>query len=188
MSQNNPANPETSVLKRETIYRGIVAGLDVDTIQLPSGRTAIREVVHHPGGVAAIPVLDDGRLLLIRQFRYPLQKYILELPAGKLDMNLPPPETVAREIEEETGYRAGTIECVMSLYTSPGIIDEVLHLFVARNLEPVPHAREEGEHITVEAYSLDECLRMIASGEIADAKTIVGILWYHLGCGKDFSA
>ena len=95
---------------------------------------------------------------------------------------------MAKEIEEETGYRAGTIERVMSLYTSPGIIDEVLHLFVARNLVPFPHSREEGEHITVEAYSLDECLRMIGSGEISDAKTIVGILWYHLECDQNFSS
>ncbi|NWG12019.1 MAG: NUDIX hydrolase [Acidobacteria bacterium] len=180
MTQRNPVNPEAKVLSHKEIYRGIVVGLDVDTIQLPSGRTAIREIVHHPGGVVAIPVLGDGRLVLIRQFRYPLQKYILELPAGKLDMDLTPLETVAREIEEETGYRAGTITHEISFCTSPGIIDEVIHLFIARDLEPTPHSREEGEHISVEAYSLEDCLNMVRSGEIADAKTIVGILWFRL--------
>jgi ADP-ribose pyrophosphatase len=183
MSQKIPANPEAEVIKHSEIYRGIVVRLDVDTIRLRSGRTAVREVVHHPGGVVAIPVLDDGRLVLIRQFRYPLQKYILEFPAGKLDMNLPPMETVAREIEEETGHSAGSLTHEMSFCTSPGIIDEVIHLFIARELKPVPHAREEGEHITVEAYALEECLRMVESGEISDAKTIVGILWYHLKSG-----
>ena len=174
----DPVNPETSLLKREDIYRGIVVSLHVDSIRLPSGRTAIREVVHHPGGVVAIPVLADGRLLLIRQFRYPLQKYILEFPAGKLDINLPPLETVSREVEEETGFRARSISLETSFYTSPGIIDEKIHLFVARDLEPVAQSLEEGEHITVEAHSLEECLDMVFSGEIADAKTILGLLWY----------
>ncbi len=183
MTQRDPANPEAKVLRHEEIYRGIVVGLDVDTIQLPSGRTAVREVVHHPGGVVAIPVLGNGRLVLIRQFRYPLQKYILELPAGKLDMNLTPQETIAREIEEETGYRAGTITHEMSFCTSPGIIDEVIHLFIARNLEPVLHCHEEGEHISVETHSLEECLRMVQSGEISDAKTILGILWLRFKLG-----
>jgi len=93
-------NPEDEILEHREIYDGIIAKLHVDTIQLPSGRKAIREVMLHPGGVVAVPVLDDGRLLLIRQFRYPLRKFILELPAGKLDHGLPPLETVALEIEE----------------------------------------------------------------------------------------
>jgi len=174
----DPVNPETTLLKREDIYRGIVVSLHVDSIRLPSGRTAIREVVHHPGGVVAIPVLGDGRLLLIRQFRYPLQKYILEFPAGKLDINLPPLETISREVEEETGYRARSISFETCFYTSPGIIDESIHLFVARDLEPVSQSLEEGEHITVEAYAIEECLDMVFSGEIADGKTILGVLWY----------
>ena len=174
----DPVNPETTLLKREDIYRGIVVSLHVDSIRLPSGRTAIREVVHHPGGVVAIPVLGDGRLLLIRQFRYPLQKYILEFPAGKLDINLPPLETISREVEEETGYRARSISLETCFYTSPGIIDESIHLFVARDLEPVSQSLEEGEHITVEAHAIEECLDMVFSGEIADGKTILGVLWY----------
>jgi ADP-ribose pyrophosphatase len=172
-------NPETSVLEHKEIYRGKVVGLHVDTIQQASGRTTIREVVLHPGGVTAVPVLDDGRILLIRQFRYPIGKYILELPAGKLDIGLPPLETIAREIEEETGHRAGAITYECTFYTTPGISNESIHFFIARDLVPCDQRLEEGEHITVEAHSLEECLQKIQTGEIADAKTILGIFWYE---------
>jgi len=183
MTSSQQENPEREVVKHEEIYHGKVVSLYVDTIRLPTGATAIREVVHHPGGVVAVPVLDDGRLVLIRQFRYPLQKYILEFPAGKLDISLPPLETIAREVEEETGYRAREIRHETSIYTSPGILDEVVHLFIARGLVPAVQALEDGEHITVEAYTPEECLRKIETGEIADAKTILGILWYRLKLG-----
>lgn len=171
-------NPESSILKHEELYRGKIVELHVDTIEHPSGRTAIREVVLHPGGVVAVPVLSDGRLLLIRQFRYPLKKYILELPAGKLDTKLSPRDTIARELEEETGYRAGTLTHECSFYTSPGISNEVLHLFIARDLTPVPQRLEEGEHITIETYTLPECLQKMDYGEINDGKTLLGLLWY----------
>jgi ADP-ribose pyrophosphatase len=172
-------NPETTILNHQVIYSGKIVALHVDTIQQASGRTTIREVVLHPGGVAAIPILDDGRILLIRQFRYPIGKFILEIPAGKLDTGQPPLETVAREIEEETGYVAGAIMHETTFYTTPGICNESIHLFVARNLTLKAQRLEEGEHITVEAYTLEECLEKIRSGEINDGKTILGILWYH---------
>jgi len=171
-------NPETAVLSHEEIYRGKIVTLHVDTIRQASGRSTIREVVLHPGGVAAIPVLEDGRLLLIRQFRYAIGKYILELPAGKLDSGQTPLDTIAREIEEETGYCAGAITHECSFYTTPGFSDECIHLFLARNMTLKAQRLEEGEHITVEPYSLEECLEKIRTGEISDGKTILGILWY----------
>jgi ADP-ribose pyrophosphatase len=173
-------NPETAILNHQEIYRGKIVALHVDTIRQASGGTTIREVVLHPGGVAAIPILDDGRILLIRQFRYPIGKFIYEIPAGKLDVGLPPLETVAKEIEEETGYVAGDITHETTFYTTPGICNELIHLFVARKLALKTQRLEEGEHITVEAYTLEECLAKIRSGEINDGKTILGILWYHL--------
>jgi ADP-ribose pyrophosphatase len=173
-------NPETVVLQHDEYYRGLIVTLFVDRIQLASGATAIREVVQHPGGVVAVPVLDDGRILLIRQFRYPLGKYILELPAGKLDIGLSPLETITREIEEETGHKAADISFQMTFYTTPGISNEVIHLYIARGLTPVAQSLEEGEHITVEPYTLDECLESIRRGDIADAKTILGLLWYRM--------
>jgi ADP-ribose pyrophosphatase len=180
-------NPETAVIQHEVIYRGKIVDLEVDTVRLSSGRNMIREVVKHPGGVVAVPILEDGRLLLIRQFRYPLQKYILEFPAGKLDSGQSPLDTVKRELEEETGSRAAVMRHEFSFYTSPGICNEIIHLFLASGLTQVTQHLEEGEHITLEIHTLAECLHMIESGEIADAKTIMGILWcQHRGfCSEE---
>jgi ADP-ribose pyrophosphatase len=176
--QNMEANPETAVVSHREIYRGNIIALHVDEIMQKSGKTTIREVVLHPGGVTAVPLLDDGRILLIRQFRYPIGKYILELPAGKLDTGQSPEDTIARELEEEIGHRPGTLKYETTFYTTPGISDEAIHYFIARDLTPCAQRLEEGEHITVEAYSIDECLEKIKSGEINDGKTILGILWY----------
>lgn len=173
-------NPESAVLSHQEVYHGKIINLHVDTIRQASGRSTIREVVLHPGGVTAVPVLDDGRLLLIRQFRYPIRKYILELPAGKLDSGQTPLDTMARELEEETGHRAGVLTHECSFYTTPGISDELIHLFIAGRLVPISQRLEEGEHITVEAYSLEECLQKIRTGEIIDGKTVLGILWYQM--------
>ncbi len=173
-------NPETAVMDHREIYRGKIVTLNVDTIRQASGRTTIREVVLHPGGVAAIPVLNDGRLLLIRQFRYPIGKFILEIPAGKLDSGQSPKDTIARELIEETGYCAGSLTHECTFYTTPGISDESIHLFIARDLSQSVQRLEEGEHITVEAYTLDECMKKIKTGEISDGKTILGILWYQM--------
>jgi ADP-ribose pyrophosphatase len=175
-----PENPETAIVKHEEPYRGKIVTLHVDTIRQASGGTTIREVVLHPGGVTAVPVLDDGRLLLIRQFRYPVRKYIYELPAGKLDSGQTPRDTMARELEEETGHKAGSLTHACSFYTTPGISNEIIHLFIAKNLTPCRQRLEEGEHITVEALTLDACLEKIGTGEICDGKTVLGILWYRM--------
>jgi len=172
-------NPETEVLSHQEVYSGKIVKLHVDTIRLASGQPTLREVVLHPGGVAAVPVLDDGRIVLIRQFRYPLGKYIWEIPAGKLDSGQTPRDTIARELEEEIGYSAGTLIEEGAFYTSPGICNEIIHLFTARDLTRCARRPEEGEHITPEAYTLEECVQMIARGEIMDGKTIIGILTYQ---------
>ena len=172
-------NPEIAIIKHETIYRGRVLDLVVDTVRLDSGRDVVREVVKHPGGVVAVPVLQDGRLVLIRQFRYPLQKYILEFPAGKLDSGQTPLENAKRELEEETGYRAEVMNYEFSFHTSPGFCDEIIHFFIAEGLTFVVQRLEEGEHLSVISHTLDECLQMIRTGEIADAKPIIGLLWYQ---------
>ena len=175
----NKQNPETAITRHEAIYSGKVVDLFVDTVRLPSGRNVIREVVHHPGGVVALPVLDDGKLLLIRQFRYPLQSYILEFPAGKLDSGQSPLDTMKRELEEETGCEAKVLRYEFSFHTSPGFCDEIIHFFIASGLTCTAQRLEEGEHITLERYTLEECLQMIRTGEIADGKTILGLLWYR---------
>jgi ADP-ribose pyrophosphatase len=172
-------NPESEVVNHQEVYKGKIVTLHVDTIRQASGSTTIREVVLHPGGVTAIPVLEDGRILLIRQFRYAIGDFILELPAGKLDSGQTPVDTIARELEEEIGYSAGSLTHACTFYTTPGFSNESIHFFIAQHLTKTTQRLEEGEHITVEAHSLSECLRMIEHGEIRDGKTILGILWYH---------
>ena len=175
----NENNPETEILSHREVYNGKIVKLHVDDIRQESGESTIREVVLHPGGVAAVPILDDGRIVLIRQFRYPLRKYIWEIPAGKLDSGQTPRDTIACELEEEIGYTAGTLTKICSFYTSPGFCDEIIHLFIARGLVPCTRRPEIGEHITPEARTLDECLEMIASGEIMDGKSVLGILKFR---------
>jgi ADP-ribose pyrophosphatase len=172
-------HPETEVVRHDVLYQGKVVDLYVDTLLMPSGRKAIREVVTHPGGVVVVPVLEDGRLVLLRQFRYPLQTFILEFPAGKLDSNQTPVDTARRELEEESGYRAENMHFELSFHTSPGFCNEIIHLFLASGLTQVEQRLEEGEQISVEIVTVEECMKMIESGEIADAKTILGLLWYR---------
>jgi ADP-ribose pyrophosphatase len=143
-------------------------------------------VAHHPGGAVAVPLLDDGRVILVRQHRYPLGKSILELPAGKLNPGEDPAIAAARELEEETGWRAARWTKLVSLYTTPGFCDEVLHLYCAEGLSHAPggHRREEGEFtMSLEILPLTRALQMIESGEIQDGKTIVGLLLAARGPG-----
>jgi len=175
-----PKNPESDIIRHQEPYKGKIISVHVDTIRLASGGTTIREVVQHPGGVAAVPILDDSRILLIRQFRYPIGKYIYEIPAGKLDSGQPPHETMMRELEEETGYRAGVLKHELSFYTTPGISNERIHLYTARDLTPCSQRLEEGEHITLEALTMEACLQKIKAGEICDGKTVLGILWHQM--------
>jgi len=171
--------PEPRVVKSERRYVGKIFNLLVDEIEYPSGRHSVREVAEHPGGAVAVPILPDGRIVLIRQFRYPMKKRLYELPAGKLNPGEDPELCAARELQEETGYVAGRLERLTSIYTTPGFCDELLHLYLASNLKKSPkgQALEEGERgLTVEIFPFEEVLKMIEDERIVDAKTICGIL------------
>jgi ADP-ribose pyrophosphatase len=166
-------------LKSDVLYQGRVFDLLVDQVEYPSGRTGVREVARHPGGAVAVPLFDDGRIMFVRQHRYPLGKEVLELPAGKLDPQEDPAHAAARELEEETGWTAGRLQKLTSIYTSPGFCNEELHIYLATDLKPSPggHRREEGEEsMTLEMHTLEQALGMIESSEIRDAKTIIGVL------------
>lgn len=170
---------ELELLRRDVLYTGKVFDLVVDRVRYPSGAEGVREVARHPGGAVVVPLMDDGTILFVRQLRYPFAKRILELPAGKLSPGENPAEGAARELEEETGWRAGVLEPLVSIYSTPGFCDEVLHLFLGRDLviSPHGHRREEGEQsMELERHTPDEAAAMIARGEIPDAKTIVGVL------------
>jgi ADP-ribose pyrophosphatase len=140
------------------------------------GREHVRDTVQHPGAVAIVPLLDGDRVCLIRNHRIAVDATLIEIPAGTLEVGENPDHTAARELEEETGYRAGRIERVCEFYNSPGFVNERMYLYVARDLTPGPTALEAGEQIETHIVPWAEALAMVRDGRIQDAKTIVGLL------------
>lgn len=170
---------ELKQLKRDILYTGKVFDLIVDHIEYPSGNKGIREIAHHPGGAVAVPIFDDGKVMMVKQHRYPLGKYILELPAGKLNEGEDPELAARRELEEETGWIATKLTKLTSMYTTPGFCDEELHIYLAQGLQQSPdgHKREEGEFsMTIHTIPLADAVKMIERNELQDSKTIVGLL------------
>jgi len=158
------------------VHRGRVITVHRDVISLPDGSTRRRDVVRHPGAVAVIPVLEDGRIVLLRQDRHAIGKTIVEIPAGTLEAGERPIDCARRELAEETGYRAGTIRPLTSFFTAPGFCDEYLHLFEARDLVGGETALEPGERIETRIATPAEARAMIRDGTIEDAKTLVALL------------
>ena len=178
------------VVKREKLYAGKVFNLVVDQIEYPTGNLSIREVAEHPGGAVALAMFPDRRIILVRQFRYPIGKFLYELPAGKLGPNEDPTLCAAIELAEETGYRADTWKRLTAIYTSPGFCTEQLHIFLATGLSRTSEGQtlEEGEQsLTVEVVSISKALEMIEKEEIVDGKTICGILLGEQRLQKDTS-
>ncbi|MEM0951703.1 MAG: NUDIX hydrolase [Cyanobacteria bacterium P01_H01_bin.74] len=165
-------------LSSEVHYRGIITTIRKDKAQHPSGKIVDREVVEHPGGVVAYPVLDDGRVVLVQQWRYPIGKTLLELPAGKLDWHHgkaeDPLKAIQRELLEETGYQAKHWEAITSIYTAPGFCDEKLWLFKASGLFNGHKAKQpsEQEWLNVVCLPPEALMDQIKTGQIQDAKTI----------------
>ncbi len=164
------------VIESRVLFSGKVFDLKVDKIEYDSGNPGIREVAVHPGGAVVVPVLDNDRIIIVKQYRYPLNKTILELPAGKLNKDEDPLVCAVRELEEETGYKAGRIEKLGAICTSPGFCTEILHIYLANELIPGNHNREEGEYgMEILELTFKEAEEKIKRGEIIDAKTICGI-------------
>jgi len=163
----------------EKIFAGRVVDLALEEHQLPDGRRAIFEIIRHPGGAAVLPVLDDGRVMLIRQYRPAIGGMVLEIPAGRLEPDEDPAACVGREIQEEIGYRAGRLEPLGRMLTAIGFCDEVVTLFVAHDLEPVPRTPEPDEFIELLPLRLEEALAMIQSGAICDGKTQLALLLFQ---------
>lgn len=152
----------------------------VERVEQPTagGGVRAREVVRHPGAVVILPLLDGDGVCLIENYRISVNQTLLELPAGTLEVGEDPAVCAARELEEETGYRADRIEFVHAFYLSPGILDEKMHLYFATGLTLGPARREPGEEIVNRIVSADEALALVAAGEIRDAKTLVALLWW----------
>ena len=171
------------LLDRKRLYSGKIIELIVDTVSI-KGEDYVREVVRHPGGVVILAELPDGRIPFVRQLRYPMQEVLLELPAGKLDLEEEPTVGAGRELEEETGFCAMSLEKIFSFYPTPGFCDELLHFFYANNLEEGKQNLEPDEDIVVELYRLAEALEMVKSGKINDGKTLLGLLWLDWWRGR----
>jgi len=165
-------------LSSRLLHEGRSFSFKTDKVELPNGRMTTRDVVDHPGAVAIVPVLNGSRIILVRQFRYAACRELLEIPAGTLEKGEEPDACAARELREETGYKAESMVRLLSCYMAPGYSNEVIHLYVATGLEKGEKETEEDEEIAVEAVGFDEALRMIEENEIEDAKTIVGVLSY----------
>ncbi|MBL7168284.1 NUDIX hydrolase [Candidatus Bathyarchaeota archaeon] len=146
-----------------------------DEVELPNGLRTRRDIVRHPGAVAIVPVLPDGRVVLVKQYRYAIGKPLLEIPAGTLEEGEDPLECARRELREETGYEASELNALLSCYMAPGYSDEIIHFYEARGLRKVGMSPEEDESIEVEVSELGEIVRMIEGNVIEDAKTIIGI-------------
>jgi ADP-ribose pyrophosphatase len=143
------------------------------------GRSHAREIIRHPGAVILLPVLDDGRVVLIRNFRASVEQHLIELPAGTLEHGEDPSDAAHRELAEETGYRAGKMELLTSFLSSPGILDERMHLYLATALDPGPTDLQAGEEIESLVMPWEEAIAMARDGRIADAKTLIGLLFYE---------
>jgi len=160
---------------RHTIRRGRVFDITVENVTLANGFTVDLEVIRHPGAAAIVPMMDDGRVVMLKQYRHAAGQHMWEIPAGTLNGREAPLKCARRELMEETGFTAGTWQTLGAVVPVPGYADERIHLFLAGNLTPAEQALDQDEIIEVHILPLDEVVAMITTGEIEDAKTIAGV-------------
>ncbi|MDD5686696.1 MAG: NUDIX hydrolase [Elusimicrobia bacterium] len=169
-----------TTLREKQIYSGKILNLFVDDIILPNGKKATREYIRQPDAVAIIPFVDKKNIVLVRQYRYPVQKITYEIPAGKISENENQIDCVKRELGEETGFTSNNIKKLVSFYPSTAFSTEILHIFVAKNLKKTKLSPDEDEFIEPEIVDYYKALDWIKKGKIKDAKTLVGLLYYFM--------
>ena len=169
---------EPQVLSSQMVYEGKVFGIRRDEVIEPSGVRTTREMITHPGSVVVLPVLPDGRVLLIQQYRYAARKYLWELVAGRMDHGETPIEGAARELKEETGYTAKKLKIFLEFFPTPGFLEEKMYLLLAKGLTPGKAEPEEDEKIVTRAYTHKQLDEMLRKKNLRDAKTIAGVLYY----------
>jgi ADP-ribose pyrophosphatase len=163
------------ILEHRVAYEGRLLRLEVDRVAEPGGVQALREVVRHPGSAVVLPLTPEGRLVLVRQYRYAVGGFLWEAPAGHIEPGELPVQAACRELVEETGYYPNRLEKLLEFYPAPGFTDELMHLFFAGELEQKGPSPEADEKIEVKAFTLEEAQDMVASKKIRDAKTLVGL-------------
>ena len=171
-------------LESQTIYQGRIIAVTQDTVRLENGKNAKREVVHHHGGAAIVPVGKNGEVYLVRQYRYPMGRELLEIPAGKLEPGEEPRTAAIRELEEECGLAADEVIDLHPVYPSVGYDTEVIHMYLATGLHETKCHPDEDEFLDRLSYPLDTLVEMVMQGEICDAKTVAGILKAKIRLGK----
>lgn len=169
-------------IRTKKIFSGNIISVQVDDVLLPNGKESKREIVKHPGAVAIIPVTKDGNIIFVKQFRKPLERSLIEIPAGKIEENEDPEITAVRELEEETGFTTDTLTYVASFYTSPGFADEIIHLYYTDQLQPLTERVEgdEDEFVEIVELSLEEAEQNVRDKKIYDAKTMYALLYIKL--------
>ncbi|MGY0691839.1 NUDIX domain-containing protein [Virgibacillus sp. FSP13] len=170
---------EEKTIKTEKIYDGKVVKLQVDDVTLPDGNTAKRELIKHPGAVGIIPITKDKKIIFVEQYRKPLEKSLVEIPAGKLEEGEKPEITAVRELEEETGYTTNQLKHVTSFYTSPGFANELMHIYLTDQLEALTKkvAGDDDEFVELVELTLEEAKQYVKEQRIHDAKTNYAILY-----------
>ena len=164
-------------LYSQSIFKGCLLDVRKDSIQLPNGKKSIREWINHPGAVCCIPILPDGRLALIKQYRYPVQSEMVEFPAGKLDPNENPEDCALRELQEEIGYHTNKLTFLTIIHPAIGFANEKMWLYLAEELVESQKKLDPDEFVELIPTEMDKALNMVWDGKITDVKTIIGILW-----------
>jgi ADP-ribose pyrophosphatase len=172
------AEPRVKVLKSKMVFQGKVFGVRRDEVVEPGGLRATREVIAHPGSVVVLPVFEDGKILMIRQYRYATRQYLWELVAGRIDAGESVKAAAARELKEETGYTAKRMTEFLDVFPTPGFLEERMHILLAEGLKAGEAEPEADEKIISHAYRVDELKRMMKQGKLRDGKSIAGILYY----------
>lgn len=167
---------EEKTISKQKVFEGNIIDVESWKVTLPNGKEATRDVVIHPGASVVIPVTDDGQIYMVRQFRKPIDKECLELPAGKLDKGEDPLECAKRELKEETGLDTKNIKHLLKIHSTPGFSNEVLNMYIATDLYEGEACADEDEFISAEKYPIATLVDMVMKNEITDSKTIIGIL------------
>ena len=169
-----PDNPQR--IESKPIFGGVVFDVREDTLMTADGRRYTRQIVHHPGAVAIVPIDADDNVLMVRQYRHPIEQALLEIPAGVVEIGESPDDTAQRELREETGFATRNLRAVGGIYSSPGFCDEMVYMYIARDLIPSRLPADDDEDITVERVPMSQAGRLIRLGEIQDAKSVAGLL------------
>ncbi|MFY4775893.1 NUDIX hydrolase [Metabacillus sp. RGM 3146] len=169
-------------LSSKQLFAGKVIDVYLQEVELPNGKTSTREIVKHPGAVAVIALREDKKIVMVEQFRKPMERMMVEIPAGKLEKGEKPECAAKRELEEETGYTCGSLQHLISFYTSPGFADELVHLYIAEDLKTMETKAEldEDEFVDLMEVTLDEALQLIRVNRIYDAKTAYAVQYLQL--------